>query len=122
MKPFITRGDNYANLLLPGLSLVAIIITFIAGLIFQPKKDLLITNRTQKNFSKITTNCENTGPSKLKADDQIMIATEICEDTLLLKDSDIELGECKIPPFDYQEIRITIESIPFGFESCLFIK
>lgn len=123
-KPWITGGDNYA-LFLPAFTLAALVLTFVGGKVYEfiiPKKEILLRNLTSKDLDNINTSCETSVSGSAKAHSETTIISKICEDELIFQRNDSDIGRCKIPPFNYQRIEITISSIPFPVESCLFVK
>lgn len=123
-KPWITGGDNFA-LFLPILTLIALVFAFIGGKVFEfmmPKKEIIIKNNTSRVFERFQTSCEPDSGLIVKAHSELTFVAKICEDKLTIESNSAYLGECKIPPFDYTRIEITINQVPFPVESCLFIK
>lgn len=121
----VTRGDNIAFFLLPGLTLLGLVATFVAGKIHSNMFPTVIavTNKSRDNIRDISVTCSNSIQKiSLVMNETVELKFPDCIGEIGLMISDVPVGGCSSGEDGFSRLEIEIMGDTKVTSKCKFDK
>lgn len=119
----ITRGDNIAFFLVAGISLLALVGSFVAGKIYSAVFDkvIVVTNNSESKIEYLTISCADSAEQiSLAQNEKAELRFSECEGEILFRIGENTIGSCKTGIDGFSKLDVQIKKAKISSNDCKF--